>query len=149
MDKDKYLKECLEIDNLALEEEFTRMPADLAYWANQYAEATKAFHLAKIDLDRTEAKLAVHHRVRLADAGVKATESMVTAAVETDDTLYNAKVRLLEAEYLRNQLSGTCEAVRSKRDMLISLGANYRAEMQGDPSIRSIAKNMRAGNSER
>ena len=42
-----------------------------------------------------------------------------------------------DADGRRLKLQGVLDAVRTKKDMLVSLGASMRAEMQGDPSIRA------------
>jgi hypothetical protein len=50
-----------------------------------------------------------------------------------------ARAKEVAADAERVRLYGVLDALRSKRDMLISLGAHIRAEMQHDPMIRERA----------
>jgi hypothetical protein len=120
-----------------------RVPADLAYWNAQYAAANERFLTAKIEAERTRSSLWLEHRAKLEDAGKKPTEKMVDAAVESDDRNYDARVALMRAEVEKGRLNGILDAVRTKRDMIVSIGAHQRAEMQGDPSLRALARNER------
>lgn len=136
---DTYLKDSVRIVPEAIQEEFVRLPADLALWNHRYAQAYQLFVTRKVDADRLEALLEIEHRERLTMAG-KTTESQVKAAVETDSRMYDARRALIDAEVEKVRLNGVLDAVRSKRDMLISIGAHQRAEMQGDPSIRTARR---------
>jgi len=44
------------------------------------------------------------------------------------------------------RLYGVIDAVRTKRDMLISIGAQVRAEMESDPSIRERSRGRKLVN---
>lgn len=140
---DDYIRECVRIAPEALEEEFVRLPADLAYWNGQYADATREHLVAKLDLDRLYARLVIEHRERLANTNNKVTESMVESAVSNDDNYAAGRLRLIETEVDKVRLQGVVDAVRSKRDMIISIGAHIRAEMAGDPHLREEARGRR------
>ena len=149
IDVDAFLAECVKIEPLAIEEEYVRMPADLAYWNERYALALEDMQRAKLRSDKLEAFLKIEHRERLvqeskSNKDIKVTESTVEAAVDNDERMAQAREDLLMAEVQKVRIAGTCEAVRTKRDMLISMGAHIRAEMQGDPSIRSAQAGARA-----
>jgi hypothetical protein len=138
LDVDEYLYESVRIEPLALEEEFVRMSADLAYWNQRYAAAVREHLTSKIAIERTASHLRIIHRERLTAENPKPpTESMVEAAVNTDEQMDKARAALIDAEVEKVRLAGVLDAVRTKRDMLVSLGAHVRAEMQADPSIRS------------
>jgi hypothetical protein len=143
IDPDEYRRDCVRIEPLCMEEEFVRLPADLAHWNAQLSDAVRAFLLAKLNLEETEAKLTIVHREALIAENGKTTESQVAAAVTVDPKLHAARVMLIEAEVAKGRIGGFAEAVKAKRDMLISLGAQLRAEMQGDPSIRQTHANAR------
>jgi hypothetical protein len=140
---DEFLRDCVQIEPLALEEEFIRMPADLAYWTQRYAEAQRKCMLAKLDLDETDARLTLMHRERMLAVGDKATEKIVDSAVTSDPAMHAARAAFIEAEYEKNKLNGTVDAIRTKKDMLVSLGAHIRAELQGDPALRAQARGHR------
>jgi hypothetical protein len=158
---DDYLKDCTRIEPTALEEEFVRLPSDLAYWNERYSRAFKAFLCAKIDFERAEARAHIECRETLmieavgkaAEVTVSTTEEPkgkkapvvkvkaptvddINAATMEHPDLVKAREALLNAEVEKVRLFGVLDAVRAKREMIVSLGAHIRAEMQGDPSLR-------------
>ncbi len=133
---EEYLRECVKIEPLAIQEEFVRIPADLAYWNARYALALREHLTAKIDLDVTRAKLQPIVRLAIQEAGGKVTESQVDAAIESHDSYVDARRRVADAEVAKNELFGSLDAIRAKKDMLMSLGAHLRVEMEGDPVMR-------------
>jgi len=137
MEVDAYLKECVSIDRTDLNGEFMRVSADMAYWNEQYAQVVREFHHAKLDASNEEALLRIEHRARLEDdPDVKrVTESMVESAVTQDDRYQRSRRLRIEAEVEKTRVGGIVDSIRSKRDMLVSLGAMVRAEMKGDPSV--------------
>ena len=138
-----YLADCVQMEPLAIEEEFVRMPADLAYWNERYATAYKGLALAEQRRRKLEALLRIEYREKMLADQKKPTESMVDAAVATDDRMLAARDDQIMAEVEKVRIQGVCEAVRCKKDMLISMGAHMRAEMNGDPTIRAQARDQR------
>jgi len=136
IDVDEYLYDSVRIEPLALEEEYVRMPMDLAYWNQRYSDAVREFLTAKVAREKTLAYLYIKCREDLIASHAKPTEKMVDAAVAQSDELDQAHARVIDAEVEKSRLGGVVEAVRSKRDMLISLGAHIRAEFQREPSIK-------------
>jgi hypothetical protein len=141
MDVDDYLRDSVIIEPLALEEEFVRLPSDMAYWGQRYANALRASMIAGIELKRSQALLRIEHRIQLLDqladnSKAKVTESMVDSAVELDPMYQVVQLRFVEAEVETVRLKQLLEAVRTKRDALVSLGSHIRAEMRNDPQIR-------------
>lgn len=143
MNIDKELARCVNIEPLILNEEFVRLPSDLAYWNGQYSEALKTYLTTKLQLKRLEAQLQMEKRVELETQNKKVTESMVEAAIEIDDRHHAAQLALIESECEKEKLDGFCEALRTKKEMLISLGASLRAEMNGDPMLRNHMRDQR------
>lgn len=160
---DDWLKSCIEIEPAALEEEFVRLPADYAYWNERFACGLRAFNVAKIQLDRVEARLHIEMRETLtaqaadaaiaeaavAEPGTKAkpkravrspTVDDVNAAVQSCKDYQDARDALLTAEVEKARLYGVLKAIEFKRDALIQLGAKIRVEMQHDPVIRDQAR---------
>jgi hypothetical protein len=134
---DEFLHNCVMIDPLQIQEEFVRVPAELAYWNEKLAVALRNHLRAKIDLDRTQARLRIEKRVVLAGPGGKVTESMVDSEVEQDKTYQDALEATVAAEVERSRLRGVVEAIQAKRDMLTMLGSHIRAEMERDPLVRA------------
>lgn len=133
---EKYLKDCVAIEPLAIQEEFTRLPADLAYWNDRYAAALRAHLLAKLDSEETHSRLYIAHRERMLAAGVKPTESQVEAQIDNDPEMHQARLAMVDSEVDKGRLRGIVDAVSTKRDMLVSLGSHIRTEMEGDLVIR-------------
>lgn len=134
---DDYLRECVQIEPMALEEEFVRIPADLAYWNNRYSDAYRLWLECKIESERVEADISTGIRRELANnPKSRATVAEVEHLLKVDPAYVDARRREAAAESEKVRLYGVLDALRSKRDMLISLGAHMRAEMANDPLIR-------------
>ncbi len=140
---DAYLRDCVKINPEDMQEEFVRIPADLAYWNGKYAQALREHLISKLDRDVMKANLEPMMRQELMEAGAKITEAVVKAAIESNETMVEAERRVVEAEVGKNEVFGYLDAIRSKKEMLISLGAHLRAEMEGDPMIREQARSRK------
>jgi len=140
---DEYLSSSVQIEPTTIEEEYIRMPADMAYWGHRYAEAHKEFLKAKMQHDRVLARLRLEMRETLAAEGKKPTESMVDSHVELTKTWLDSKTAEIDAEANREHLRCTLDAIRTKREMLVSLGATVRAEMQANSIIRDQMRGTR------
>lgn len=140
--RETFLEKCVKIDPLQIQSEFTEVAATLAYWNEQYADALRGQLHAKIARERLYAQLYFDKRKELADSGVsRVTESMTENAIEIDPRFIAVRDEEADALAESTRLRGVVEAVRTKKDMLVSLGAQLRAEMEGDPSIRSQHRN--------
>ena len=162
MEIEDYLFQCVDIEPLALEEEFIRIAPDLAYWNHQFSEAVREYSRSKflreqaaarlhgemreelMDAAKAAAKLAIEDGAKASTVKVKSpTVSDIESAVLTHEDYVEVRDREIEAEANKSRLYGIVDAVRTKRDMLVQMGANRRAEMQGDPTIRTEAKAAR------
>lgn len=144
---EEFLADSVKLDDFALDEEMRRAPADIAYWNERYARAHKAHLLAKLEEDRTRARRRMEIKA-LAEAGPKGkapTVEDMKAAVEADSEVYDATVRAIEAEVEKVRLRGVVDAVSAKIEMVRSLGAKLRIEMQNDPAVREQHSNARFG----
>lgn len=139
-DPEKYLKDCVTIEPLAIQEEYVRLPSDLAYWNARYAEAQKELQIAKVELDVLERELYAVVRNELEQGAKRVTEKMIEAGMGQSSVWVEAKKRVADAEGDRAKMYGILDAVRTKKEMLISLGAHLRIEMAGDPVLREQSK---------
>jgi hypothetical protein len=139
-----YLKECVDLLPELLSEEFARMSADYAYWNERYAEANRRELSAEWERDRTYAATYLRRKLELEEAGKKAPEATVDAEVRTSKEYGAAVEAHIEAKAEREHLRGVLEALRTKREMLVSAGAHQRQEMQGDVAMRDRAALKRA-----
>ena len=159
---EQYLKDCVDIEPIGLEDEFVRLPADLAYWNHRFAEAVKELQRSKFVREQVYARRYQALREELGEASRVAAEKAIkggadakkvrikaptvddiTAAVMADDEYAEAKGREIEAEGEKARLYGVVDAVRTKRDMVIQMGADRRVEMQGDPVLRDQVRGAR------
>lgn len=144
-----YLAECVKIEPTALEEEFIRIPADLSFWNQRYADTYQLWLECKLKRETLYATLYRDKKMDLENNAQPRTlasgkpgafkapsESAIDTEILLDDSYQNARAEEIAAESEKVRLWGIMDALRSKRDMLISIGAHQRAEMQADPSIR-------------
>ena len=136
MEMGKYEKDCSDIIPEAVQEEFVRVPADLAYWNAKYAVALRVFLKAKTYEKQLEALLSIEHREVLLKNG-KATEKAVEQVVNSDERMVEARNSLIDAEVNKVHVWGILDAIRTKKEMLISLGAHIRQEMGDDPTVKA------------
>ena len=133
-----YQEQCVVLEPLAIQEEYVRLPADLAYWNEQYATAFGAWLNAKVMSKVTHARLYKEHQDRLLCSGKgKVTISEVESALDMDERNIDAMLDEADKEAEKVRLAGVCEAIRAKKDMLISLGATIRSEHGGDMIMRT------------
>jgi hypothetical protein len=140
-DPEAYLAECVKIDDTVITEEYIRLPSDMAYWNARYADCFRFWLQAKVQRDLTEARLSAEWREQLeAKAkGGRITLGEIENAVFQDPQYIDAKAKEVMAEAEKVRLYGIMEALRAKREMLVSLGAHLRMEMDHDPMLRKQA----------
>lgn len=153
------LRDRLKIDPMALEHEFIRCPSDIAYLAAKHARAIgddlrseakrkKLWGLlliqAREDLDaandsaqRLADATAAKEGHKPKDAKIRITESMVEAQAQQLSAWREATENEIDSKVAREIARGNLLAVLAKKDMLVQMGANARAEMERDPSIRN------------
>ena len=133
------VQEVTSIDPLLIEEHFSRLPGDLARYNELYAQALRKHLRAKRTLDKEWARIYLETR----EGGEKMSEATLKARVEIDDDYQAARMAAIEAEVDKARIGGIVEAIRAKKDALISIGAGIRAEMSGSPSIRERHRGAR------
>lgn len=139
----QYLRECVTIEPMALEEEFVRVPADLAYWGARWADAVKEASLAKLRRNEVEAAIDSEYRAAAAASGEKVTEKVIASRVAADDRMRAIEIDLIESEARAARARAFADAVRAKKDMVVSLGSQVRAEMAANPSLRDTLSTAR------
>jgi hypothetical protein len=127
--EDTYAKQSVEIVPEAIREEFVRVPSDMAFWGERYAEAVRAYLVAEQNRKATHARLRLTIRSVAAAGGTKMTEADVEAHIESAPEYQNAKLAEIEAEAAKLAAKTRFDAVAAKRDMCMSLGAHIRSEM--------------------
>jgi hypothetical protein len=119
-----------------LEGECARLPGRVAYVGTQYALAERLASEHKLALKVEEGRLYNQMRAVLEATKGKTTEKAVDHAVVTSDSYQDHVRRLADAEQQAQELRSLLEALRTKRDMLVSIGAGRRAEAAGGLPVR-------------
>tara|TARA_Y100000590_G_scaffold378517_1_gene445502 strand:- start:20 stop:469 length:450 start_codon:yes stop_codon:yes gene_type:complete len=138
--RDEFLEEVIDINPLNIDEHFRKVPAELAYYNQQYADSFDKYLRAKMLCERAHAEAYKRISQDAESEGRRVTVSALEAAVLMDMSFQMAKEDLVEAESEKQRLRGKVEVVSAKKEMLISLGAHIRVEMN-DPMIRAQSKN--------
>ena len=73
----------------------------------------------------------------------KATEKLIEAKAMCNPEWQKAHIALVEIEAEKTRVRGICDSIAAKKEMLISLGAHIRSEMEGDPMLRRDHNNQR------
>lgn len=135
------IKSATAIEPIALNEEFVRLPSDLAYWNSVYADALGDLLRAERTLEEGEARAREEHRAAVPE-DEKVTEKALDARVALDPRYMKLREAVDDAAVAKARASGVVDAIRAKREMVVSLGAQLRAEMQPAPSINTMERRM-------
>lgn len=155
---DEYLRQCVTVDEFAIDDEMMRAPSDYTYWNQKYSDACKDFYLAEIDAQVAEATLSAVHRADLMpddddDAKKKKkkapTETEIKMAMRADPRWKAAQVKVAVSEVEKKRLYGIVSAIDLKMRALQSVAAKMRAEMMADPAMRELRREERAAHRER
>lgn len=146
--------ELLELDPLALEDEFVTLPADMARLNEKYADALRDQLRAKFELEQVEARLYIQiseiaQKAKEKDPKAKGrsrsglTEAAIKSRILGSEEYQDARLELIDAEVDRVKALGRLEALRVKKDACISIGAQIRAEKEMNPRLRRDSAAMR------
>jgi len=129
------LEEDIEIDPSDLDAEFVEQPRKFAWWAMVCELAKDQLARRKYDLEKLYAVVDADRRMDAVKSKVKKTERMIENEVITDKRYQQAKLDMLDAKRQHGILYAGKQAFEQRKEMLISLGANYRAEGNADPVL--------------
>lgn len=132
---EEFARECVSLDQTNLQGEFIKYTSNLAFWGAKLANAKQTESLAKLAKETMAAELDVVARESLA-GDKKPTEATVAAWVTRHPSMQEAEKGLIAATFEFDRVRAVFEALRAKRDMLVGLGAQQRAEMQHEPVVK-------------
>lgn len=129
-DDQQYASRCARTDVNDLNGEYARVPADLYYWRGRWVDCLEEESAAEGHRKNTAA--TVYQRLRaIKDQGSKAmTEAAIEAAIQTDQDYLNAVERERAAAVAKARIQAVVEAIKAKEQMLVSLGASMRHEVE-------------------
>jgi len=120
----------LGIDEARIREHFVEIPAQIAYQGQVCAMLGRAASEKNYAFKEQRAETKENLRALAMSKGEKMTESRLDAMVESDGMMQHHYHQFLEAQEEYEFAKAHLEALRTKRDMLINLGAHLRTEMQ-------------------
>lgn len=129
------LEQDLHIDRSNLSEEFSEHSSRYAWYSTAYELALDYENRLKTALERLYAKLDVEARTSFELNGVKATEKKIENHVLMHPDYVAVADAYNDAKLQTGLIKAARDAMIMKKDCLISLGANIRAEMASDPSL--------------
>lgn len=116
--------EDLEIDSTDLQAEFKKLPRTIHAYCEQKADAEREYDRLKFLLEEVRAK--VYKDLR--GSGVKHTEKSLEAELDCHPDVLAVQDMMLTAKRELATWIGGVESLRAKKDCLIQLGADARAE---------------------
>lgn len=146
----------LKIDPMDLEREFINCAANIAYLGAQHGAALRDNLRAKIRVKKLWALLLIQAREDLEPTSPKLgpdgkfsktskgpTVGEVEAHASQMPAWGQAQEEDTESEVALAIAKTNLTAMLAKRDMLVQMGANVRAEMERDPTIRAHKEHQR------
>lgn len=149
---------------MLLQQEYIRLPAQMSRVGRFKSNAKRALGEARVsldeakhDLERTEAVLFLKYRETLDNGNDSKgnprapTEAQIKAAivndkrrVEVKQAVLDAELSVVDAQADYDHAWEEMESIKAKKEMLVSLGADRRAELGSDPSLRRQSREIRA-----
>lgn len=137
--KIQFLEACvLPIDSSKTEDEMTKVAAHLAYANACEADAHRDYLWAKMELERTEARLML-----MLQATEKLPKHLLEAKMKNSEDWHEAMKAKITAEATKKRMQGFAFALAAKRDMLTSIGMRINAELRADPLAAAQSRGER------
>ena len=124
------LVEELATNENTLQTDMEQQAAKYAQWSSYLVVAERAVRAAKDNLDVVLAQSENNIRAQYNSTGVKATASQITANVNVDPTVVEAKNKLTEVLGYESALKYILKALDHRKDMLVNLSAQRRKAME-------------------
>lgn len=133
---EEFVQQCVELEAEHLDEEMASFSGNYAYWTQQYADACRTYELRRRAYDLAHAARLLEVRESARADGTKMTVDEVNAMTLLAENVNDAHVAMVAADATRIRLRGIVESLGHKKDLMQSLGAKARIEMQYDPAVR-------------
>ena len=131
------LEQDLRINNADLNGEFIKFSLLFAKWGTAFEMALDYENRLKTELEKMYAYLGLQIREEAKVTGNKITENMVESMILTHPDYMALQNKWLDARSQLGVLKAARDSVFSKKDMLISLGSNYRMENKTDFFVKN------------
>ena len=142
--QEQTIQNMLKIDPLELERELVGCAATIAYMGAIHARVLETHSRAKARAERTRSLVWIEERERLQNEHGSgrggATEKLIEAFVSKSYSVQSAEDEAITTEVALSQARSNLQAALARKDVLVAISANRRAEMQLDPSIRDVGR---------
>lgn len=118
-----------------LDAEFQNQAERRLKWGDVEAWSREQLTTLKNELTVIDSLIGARERDNMAKAGVKVTEGRVAECINTHKDHKEQLARIAKAQRQLDQAVTRRESMNHRRDMLVGMGANYRAEGNADPII--------------
>ncbi len=125
------------IDQGDINSSFVDHAQKFAWYATIYELCSDYESKLKNELGRLEAQLDYEVRMEFEGASLKATEAKVKNTIITRPDYVKAQEALREAALNTGLAKAARDSMMHRKDMLVGLGANYRAEGMSDLSLKT------------
>ena len=129
------LQDDLSMDKLNLSHEFEIHSERYSFYATAYELCLDRERRLKAGLARAYAVLDVQARAQLKANGIKIVEKKVENVVITSQQYVILQDDYFESQRMTGLLKAARDSMIHKKECMISLGANMRAELASDPSL--------------
>lgn len=127
----------LEIRETGLSKAAENQASTFAWYAMLSARCKSELREARLEFDFWQAKEGEDQRDVLSEGGEKkVTETQIKKTIMAMQEYKRRQDRIAELEQRADLLSATCEALRQKKDMIVMLGSDRRAELYGEVHIK-------------
>ena len=133
LDWDLYVKLAdglCKVDRHDIEEELMTFPRVFSYYSGLYEYARQDVAKAEASLEKMTAELKREAADQLKSSGTRPTVDAVMTRVNTSEGLYMARESLEVLKGRLGLLKSLVSGMQSKKDMLVQISANSRAEIQ-------------------
>ena len=131
LDLDLYLKladSLLEINKFSVNDEMLKHSRIHSYYCGLLEHATAKVKEYEVEMEKYEVDLKNDARDAIIKAGARATVAAVDDYVGRDHNLYTMKLNLEEKRYKQGLLKSLVQSMSHRKDLLVQLSANSRAE---------------------
>jgi hypothetical protein len=130
----------LAVDDTKINEVLKTQPSQFIFWATMAYTQKGVVKKMKLELEKYEGQLDASVRRTLVAAGEKATEATIQARIKRDERRVALSLELINEEEKMELLLSVKDAFSQRKDMIMSLGANLRAEMEMSGGLRINAR---------
>lgn len=116
--------------NLVINEEYLRLPGDMATRTKWYAESVGRWLVAKASTKLLWSTLFMKYRETVTPEGKVPSEKYIECCIEADASYRSSVAYRDECEVDKLKMAGEVAAIEYKSESLVGIGANIRKEME-------------------